>query len=86
MFPPLSLSGGSSGPSYEAMATGPVVVNVAGFGSKASGSATAPTVSNFPSASGALDGAVGLTASAPPWLWPVLAVVGGVLLFKRLKG
>lgn len=86
MFPPLSLTGGSSGPSYEALATGPVVVNVAGFGSKASGSATAPTVSNFPASGEATPGEIGLSANAPPWLWPVFAVVAAVVLLKHRKG
>lgn len=85
------LNGGTSAATQGPQSSGPVVVNVAGFGSHASGSASA-AASSVPSGqsswgdTGALAGLPTVGGNMPGWLLPVGALALGLIVFAMLKG
>jgi hypothetical protein len=70
------ITGGNAGPSGAPVNTGPVSVNVAGFGARASGSASMNT-DDFPAAF------TDAAAAVPAWILPAIVIAVAVILIRR---
>lgn len=82
-LPPLAFSGGSASAKYGPITGSPVVVNVAGFGSKANGTATSAAA---PEVDEALTGQGFMAGGLPPWaMYAAAGVVLAALLLRRRK-